>query len=202
VHRLHLTKDVAAGYDLDVDITGLDGGVAESGDEVLLVGDLGLDVIGQVVSVVARPLLTTRGNGGVGSRVHHLDIVVVVGDDNGRNVEVGLAQPAVKGNLSKHAATSVLLALLNSVSVANPAGGELDRSIVVAGDGDRVNGGHASSRGEVNGTLGAVLVEELDGVGADHGGSSSSNKGSELRELHFECSWKVVNECEERFATV
>lgn len=170
-----------------MDIAGDDGGVAESGDEVLLLGDLGLDVIGQVISVVARPVLAARGDGGVGSRVHHLDVAVVVGDDNGRNVEVGLAQPAVKGNLGKHAAASVLLALLDSVGVADPAGGELNRGIVVAGDGDAVNGGHTSSRGEVNCTLGAVLVEELDGVGADHGGSGS-NKSGELRELHFECS--------------
>jgi hypothetical protein len=60
---------------------------------------------------------------------------VVVGVDDGGDVEEGDAVPAVEGDLAEHAG-HFLLAVRDGVEVADPALGEVDRRGGAAGDGD------------------------------------------------------------------
>lgn len=86
-----------------LEVTAANLSVADSNDEVGLLGRNRLDVVGRVVGGVAREDDASRDDGlGLGllkaSRVHLLDSVVVVGVHDGRDVKVGQAIPAVEGN--------------------------------------------------------------------------------------------------------
>lgn len=161
-----------------------DGARAKSADEVALLGSLSLDVIREVVGVVAGEVDTAR-HGLIGlSREHLLDVVLVVGVDNGRDVEVGQSVPAAKVNLAKHAG-DVGIALLDGVEVALPGVREGNSGVLAAVDGDGGNISIARVAGEVDGALNIVQGPEVDGGGGRESrrGNESSNRGSEM---HFE----------------
>lgn len=156
--------------------------------QVNLLGDLGLDIVGEVVGVVAGEDLAAR-HGGVGaSGPHLLDVAVVARSDDGRDVKVGQAVPAAKLDLTEHAG-DVGLASGDSVVVADPGVGELDGLVLGAVDNDRVKGSRLGVAGEVDGTLNVVEGPEGDGGGA--GDSGRGNKGHDGgSEMHFE-GWFV-----------
>lgn len=162
------------------------GARAQSLDKVDLLGDLGLDIVGKVVGVVAGEDLATR-HGGLGtSRPHLLDVVVVTGGNNGRDVEVGQAVPAAELNLAEHTG-NVGLASLDGIVVADPGVRELDGGLLSVVDSDGSDGGRSRVASEVDGTLDVVEGPEGDGGGAGNSGrGEKSQDGSS--ELHLECS--------------
>lgn len=90
-----------------------------------------------------------------------LDAHVVVGVDDGRDVKVCRACPAVEGDLAQHAG-DVFGALGDRVPVADPAGGEglvggLETLDLELGDGFETG-----VLSEVDGAGGGVLVDEVD----------------------------------------
>lgn len=162
------------------------GGRAQGGDEIRLVSDLGLDVIGEPVAVVAGEDLAA-GHGKLGADGPHLlDVVVVVGVDDGRDIEVGLAQPATEVDLTEHA-SGLGTALLDSVEVADPRLGEGDGGLLGVADLDGLNGGETGVRGEED--ISGVGVESAEG---DSAGSSGGHGGDEshesLSEMHLDGS--------------
>lgn len=163
---------------------------AKGGDEVALHGSLGLNVIREVVGVVAREVDTAR-HGLIGlSREHQLDVVLVVGVNNGGDVKVGQSVPAAEVDLTKHA-RDVGSALLDGVEVALPGVREGNSGVLAAVDGDRVNVSVTRVAGEVDGALSVVQSPEGDGGGGreSRGGNESSNRSSET---HFECCFGFV----------
>ena len=164
------------------------GGVAaaaEGDNDGGLLGGLGLDVVGQVVGVVAGEGLAARGRGlGLG-RVHHVDTVVVSGVDDGRDIEVGQAVPALEVDLGEHAG-DVVAAAGDSVGVANEAVAKSDIDGGTAGNGDGVDTLDTGAGGDVDGTLSVVGRDEAKDVVSLDGGSQA--KGSDSAERnHFEC---------------
>ncbi|KAH6611234.1 hypothetical protein Trco_001254 [Trichoderma cornu-damae] len=160
------------------------GAGAQSADEVALLGGLGLDIIRQVVGVVAREVDTSRhGLVGLG-REDLLDVVLVVGVDNGGDVEVGQSVPAAEGDLAEHA-RDVGSAVLDGIEVALPGVGEGDGGVLLAVDGDGFEVGLARVAGEVDGALNIVQSPEGDagGAGQSRGSNQGSNRSSET---HFE----------------
>jgi hypothetical protein len=156
----------------------------ESGDDVGLVSNLGLDIIGQVVGVVAREVLAARhGLLGV-SGPHLLDAVLVVGVNDGRDIEVGEAHPASEEKLAKHAGL-VLRALGDSVEVALVVLGELNGGVLSGADGDRLDLSAAGGRSEDNLASSVIKSLESDGSSVDSGGSGSKAE-ERSSEMHLE----------------
>lgn len=151
---------------------------------MVLSGDLGLDVIREVVGIVAREDDAARhGEVRVG-RVHLLDAVLVVGVDDGRDVEVGLALPAGELDLAEHARL-VVCTIGNSVEVADVLVRELDGSLLSAADDDRVDGEGVLVGGEVDGTLDIIQSPEGDRVRAGNGSGAGKGKDGS-GEMHLE----------------
>lgn len=119
-----------------------------------------------------------------GSREDLLDVVLVVGVDNGRDVEVGQALPATKVDLAEHAG-SVVRTILDGVPVALPGVRESDGGVLARGGGDGVNVGAARVAGEVDGALSVVQGPEgnAGSAGESRGGNEGSNRSSEK---HFD----------------
>lgn len=157
----------------------------ESGHELGRVSDLGLNVVVHPVGVVARERLAARHGTGLVDGPHLLDIVVVRGGDNGGDVIVGHAVPAVKGDLAQHAGL-VLLALLDGVVVANVLVGEGDGRLLLVADDDGRKVGRARAGGEVDGALNVVQGPEGDRVGGLGSGGSGSEAEESLGEVHFD----------------
>lgn len=160
---------------------------AESGDEVRLVGNLGLDIVGEVVGVVARKYRAARHGRLAASGIHLLDIVLVVGVDDGGDIEVGHAAPSAKVDLTKHT-RSIFLALLDSVIVTDPLVREVDNSLLLVVAGDRGDLGETRVRGEVDGADEVIEGPEGDtgGAGGSCGGNESQSRGSETHFGFFE----------------
>lgn len=116
----------------------------------------------------------------------HLDTVDVVGVDNGGDVEVGGASEAVKADLTEHA-RGHLGALRDREPVAGPA---LREGLVDGGhaiDDEVVEGLETEVWGEDNGTLSAVLVDEVDNVvGGSQGRKRGGCEKDGTDELHFD----------------
>lgn len=160
------------------------GASAKGGDNVSLLGSLGLDIVREPVAVVAREGLATRHGGLAAGGPHLLDVVVVLRVNNGGDIEVGETVPGVKVDLTEHAG-DVAGAILDSVEVADPGVGELDNLLLLVADGDRLELRGAIARSEVDGTGDIVESPEGDTGGAD--GSSGGNKGhGRSSEMHFE----------------
>lgn len=163
--------------------------ITKGGDDVVLLSDLSLNVVRQVVGVVAREDLAARHGGlGVG-RVHLLDIGLVVGIDDGRDVEVGHATPARELDLTEHTGL-VLLALSDGVEVANVLIRELNSGLLSAAHSDRVNVVRVLVGGEVDGTLDIVKSPEGDGGSVGESGRASKSK-DRSGEMHLEWYWLV-----------
>ena len=94
-------------------------------------------------------------------REDHLDAVVVIWVDDGRDIEVGGASKAVETDLSEHA-WNVGGAIRDGVPVANPAGWEGLVGGLGAGDDELGDALKASVWSEDDGALSAVLVDEVD----------------------------------------
>lgn len=150
--------------------------LTKSGDDMGLLSDLGLDVVGKVVGVVAREFLAAR-HGGLGlGRPHLLDAVLVIGIDNGGDIEVGLSVLARELDLAKHARL-VLLALFDGVEVANELVGELDGRLLRVVDLNGVEGVLVVVGSEVDCALRIVESPECDLVGrADESGRAEKGK--------------------------
>lgn len=190
---VELAKHKVAGDDL-VGIT-LGGGVgrlaAEGAVQLSLLGGDGLDVVGKVVGSVAGEDGATGheglgGDGVLAGRPHLVDTVQVLGVDNGRDIKVGDAVPALEGHLAQHTA-GVVGILGDGVPVADPAlreGGSLGG---LAGDLDRVELGVALAGGEDDLAVGAVEADKGDGVGGSGNGAGDDGQGSDLgEETHLE----------------
>lgn len=165
-----------------------DGARAQSADEVRLLSSLGLDVIRQVVGVVAREVLAAGHGLIAGSREELLDVVLVVGVNNSRDVEVGQSLPAAEVDLTEHAG-DVGIALLDGVPVALPGVRESDGGVLAGAGSDGVNVGAARVAGEVDGALSVVQGPEANAgsAGEGRGGNESSNRSSETHFDGFVC---------------
>lgn len=152
--------------------------------------DLGLDIIRQVVGVVAREALATRGGLLGFGRVHELDAVLVVGINNGRDIEVGEAHPAAEEQLTEHTRL-VVGALGNGVEVTLVVVRELNSGVLSVVDGDGLNLGTARRWGEDN--LASDIVQGLEGnrssVDSNGSGSEAEERSSEM---HLDCLLKVT----------
>lgn len=157
---------------------------AKSGHEVDGVGDLGLDVVREVVSVRAGED-DAAGHGSQGTLGPHLlDVVLVSSVDNGGDVEEGLASVATEGDLAEHA-VGLGLALSDGVEVADVVVREGDGDVLGVVAVDRSNLSVANRGGEVDGALDIVKGPEGDGGGVG-GGGSGDEAGDHGRELHLE----------------
>lgn len=148
---------------------------------MVLSGDLGLDVVREVVGIVAGEDEAARhGPEGLG-RVHLLDTVVVMGVNDGGDVEVGLALPARELDLSEHA-RNVLLAVGDGIEVADVLIGKLDGGLLGIAHNDGVHGEGVLVGGEVDGALDVIKSPEGDRVGASKSGRADKGKdrGSEM----------------------
>lgn len=179
---------------LEVDASGA---LADGDDDVLLMGNLGLDIIREVVGIVAREDHAARhGRLGVG-REHLLDVVLVLGLDDGRDVEVSLALSTVELDLAEHA-RGVLLSLGDGVEVANVLVRE-GHSLLLRGvdlDGLHIPGVFVG--GEVDGTADVVKGPEGDLSGGGNGGRAEKSKDGG-GELHFGgCSVGLWKACFDR----
>lgn len=183
---LELAEDKVALNDILLAAVERAGPRAERADEVRLGGDLGLDVVPDVIGVIARERLAARGRRLGRGGVHLLDAVVVVGLDDGRDVEVGEAVPSLEGDFAQHAG-DVGLAVRDGVPVADPALGDGGGDLVVAGDLDGVELLVAGAGGEVDGPVGVVKGHEGDGVGGDRKGGGAEDRQN-LSELHLDGS--------------
>jgi len=158
--------------------------LAKSDDDVVLGGDLGLNVVRKVVGIVAREDDTSRHGVERFGRVHLLDVALVVGVNDSRDVEVSLALPASELHLAEHT-RRVLLAISDGVEVANILLGELNSGLLAAADNDGVGTVDVVIGGEVDGTLDIIKSPEGDGAGASESGRAS--KGKDGRgEMHLE----------------
>jgi len=150
-----------------------------------LTGALGLDVVWQVVGVVAAGLVRVAAGDGVAvTGPELLDAGVVVGVDNGGDIipdDISIGEV----DLAKHAG-DVGGSSVDGVEVADPAlasspGGLAVRSKSDRGASDRL---HVLITGEVDGLGDSVKVLEGDGVGSDSGGSNN-DCGEGLGEKHI-----------------
>lgn len=169
------------------------GRATKGGDDVVLVSDLGLDIIGKVVGVVARERLAARhGLLGVG-RPHLLDAVLVVRVNDGRDIEVGEAHPASEEKLTEHARL-VLRTLSNGVEVTLVVVRELDSGVLSAADRDGLDLRAAGRRSEDD--LAGNIVKGLEGDGSSVDGRGSGSQAEERgSEMHLEvgCGKRVDN---------
>lgn len=106
---------------------------------------------------------------------------MVVGVDNGRDVEVGHAVPATEVDLAEHTG-DVGSTLLDSVVVANPSIGEGDGLLGSAADSDGGELVETRVGSEVDGSLNGVQSDKGDGSskGSGRGGDESGESSSEL----------------------
>lgn len=157
--------------------------MTQSGDEIGLLGGLGLDIIGVPVGVVARPDLAAGHGPLTLLGPHLLDVVVVIGVDDGGHIEVGQADPAVEVDLTEHAG-GVGLALLDGPVVADPVVGEGDSLVllVVDGDGRKLLVSGVGSEG--NGAGNTIQSPEGNAGGADGSGGGDEGHGGSS-EMHF-----------------
>lgn len=151
-----------------------------------LLSHLGLDVIREPVDVVAREDFTARHGGEAAGGPHLLDVVVVVGVNNGRDVEVSLSLPATELDLAEHA-RDVLVTLLDGVVVANVVVGEVNSGLLLVADSHRVDFRGARAGSEVDGANLVVEGPEGDLASGDRGSSGSESQKSG-GELHLERS--------------
>lgn len=159
---------------------------------MLLLSDLGLNIVRQVVSVVAREDDAARhGRVGLG-RVHLLDVVLVAGVDDGRDVEVGLALGAGELDLAEHAG-GVLLALGDGVEVADVALGEVDGGLLRRVDGDGIHGPAVLVGSKVDGATDVIESPEGDLASRGQGGGAESGENGG-GELHLEGFQKVCED--------
>lgn len=156
------------------------GAGAKGGDEVNLLSNLGLDVVGEPVAVVTREGLATGHGGVAGLGPHLLDIVLVVGVNDGRDVEVGLAVPTTESDLAEHAGL-VLGTLLDGVEVTNVLIREVNGNLLSTAHGNGLGALKTRIRGEDDGTL--LVIESDKG---DGGSSSVSSRGNEASESSSE----------------
>lgn len=162
----------------------------QGGHEVVRLGNLGLHIIGALVDVVARVDNAAR-HGIICQSIallidgkHLLDVVIILGMVNSRDVEEGLAFVTAKADLANDAVL-VGLALLDGVEHASEAGGEVDFGLLVVVDGDGVHLRGARAGHEVDSALNSVEGPEADRVGGDgSGGGSKAKEG--LGEVHFD----------------
>jgi hypothetical protein len=151
-------------------------------DEINLLSNLGLDVVGEPVAVVTREGLATRHGGVAGLGPHLLDIVLVVGVNDSRDVEVGLAVPATEGDLTEHTGL-VLGTLLDGVEVTNVLVREVNGNLLSTAHGNGLGALETRIRGEDNGTL--LVIEGDEGDCASSSVGSRGNEASESSsELH------------------
>lgn len=144
----------------------------------------GLDVVGKVVGKVAREGDTARDGLLLIGRPHLLDVVLVIGIDNGRDVEVRDVVPAIEGDLAEHA-RDVGLALPDCIPVSLPAMREGDGDVLVTRDHGVWDLGGVRVAGEVDGAVDGVLGHEGDRVlGGGHDGGGE--EGDKLGELHVD----------------
>ena len=136
-----------------------------------------------VVSIVAGKLHAARhGRLDVG-RPHLLDIVLVVGVDNGRDVKVSEAHPAGKVYLSEHTG-NIGATVLDGIEVANVTLGERDVLLLPSLDHDWVHRRGARAGSEVDGAVNSVERPEGNGT-AGAGESSRGHQGSDsIEEAH------------------
>jgi len=158
---LNLCGDELAGHSGDETTAALVADGAEEADEVASVGAESSDVIPLVVGVAAGEGLAARDWGAAVEREDHLDAVVVIWVDDGRDIEVGGASKAVETDLSEHA-WNVGGSIRDGVPVANPAGWEGLVGGLGAGDDELGDALKASVWSEDDGALSAVLVDEVD----------------------------------------
>jgi len=159
-------------------------GIANDADELRLVSGKGRNVVWQVVGIGAWEGLAAAdwGLGLLG--VDELDAVAVIWVDDSGDVEVGCAGEATEADLTQHA-RNIIRALGDRVPVANPAIWEGGRVVGIALDNCGVDLVEAIVRGEVDGTLGAVLVDKLDSVGSGCQ-SCEGRKGGDDGETHVD----------------
>ena len=158
---LNLCGDEFTGHSGDETTAALVADGAEEADEVASVGAESSDVIPLVVGVAAGEGLAARDWGAAVEREDHLDAVVVIWVDDGRDIEVGGASKAVETDLSEHA-WNVGGSIRDGVPVANPAGWEGLVGGLGAGDDELRDALKASVWSEDDGALSAVLVDEVD----------------------------------------
>lgn len=158
--------------------------LSQDGDNVVFLSDLGLYIVREVVGIIAGEVITARHRAvGIG-RVHNLDVGLVVGINDGRNVKVSLAIPATKFDLSQHAGY-VLVTLLDGVEVADKLVREIDSGVTGAVNLDRVKEVLVVIGSEVDGALHTVNGAEGNLTGA--GKRGRSQKGQDRSgELHLE----------------
>lgn len=135
--------------------------VSEEADKFILISSLGGNVVRLVVRVRTWEGLAARDRSWAVLGEDLLDAGDVGRVDNCGDVKVGRTCVAVEAQLSEHA-WDVCGSLGDGVEVANPACGE---SLVVsleAFDGERLDCCEAFLGGEVDGSLGGVLVDKVD----------------------------------------
>lgn len=157
--------------------------VAEKTDELVFLGGEGSDVVPFVVGVRAGEGLAARDGLRAVLGHEHLYPVVVVGVNNGGDVEVGVACETVEAELTEHA-WLVLGAGGDRVEVSDPGVGEGCISSTHAWDDEGWDLFEGRLRGEVDGSFGVVLVDEVDCVGGSEGCKRGGcEEGSS--EMHF-----------------
>lgn len=143
--------------------------LADGADKLGVGGGERRNVIRGVVLVGARHFRAAGDGCGTVGRVDRLDALRVAGVHDGRDVKEGRASEAAEGHLAKHA-RCVRGALVDRVEIADVAVGENLGCQPGAGDGQLGDLWLARVASEVNGTGGAVLVDELNGIGSRNGG--------------------------------
>ena len=146
-------------------------------------GGLGLDVVGEVVGKVAREDDAARDGLLLAGGPHLLDVVLVIGVDDGRDVKVGDAIPRVEGNLAQHAGDDGLT-ISDGEPVSLPAVSDLDRHVLSTGNLGVWDLGHVGVAGEVDCAVKVVLGHKGDRVGSV-GGNCGRQERDELGELHI-----------------
>jgi len=158
---------------------------AQGSHEVCLVGDLGLDIIRKPVGIVAWVHLAARHGPLALHGPHLLDVVVVLGADNGRDVKVGHVVPVVEVDLAEHARL-VVLALLDGIEVSLPLlGREGNLGLFLAVHNYTRDRHIALTGSEVDSARRVVQGPESDGAGSD-GSSRGKKSQSGGSEAHFD----------------
>lgn len=142
----------------------------------------GSDVIKLVVCIGTGEGLAAR-DGLVDVLWHnHLDPIDIVWIDDSRHIEISLLSEPIEANFSEHA-WLILGSPGNGVPVADPSIGESGFSCTQSWDDEWYNFLERSLRGEDDGSLSVVLVDEVDRVRSNERGKRSDCE-EESRELH------------------
>lgn len=158
---LHLYGDEVAGHLGHETTLALIADGAEEADKVATIGAEGCNVVPLVISVGAREGLAARDGSAAVQWEDLLDALSIIGVDNSRDIEVSGTSEAIETNLSEHAG-DVCLAVGNGVPVPNPTRREGLVGGLGAGNHELGNGFQAGVGREVDGTLSAVLIDEVD----------------------------------------